>query len=606
MSLLQELKRRNVIRVAIAYLAAAWLIFQIVETVFPVLELGNEAVRAALIVLAIGFIPATILAWVFEWTPDGLKLDAEAEQETPASIRSARLLDRSIIAVLTVAVVYFVIDEIFIEGKDDSYYGDRSVAVLPFTTPGGDPEEDSFAYGVAFEINDLLSRIRNLRVISRSSVGMALESNPGIREIGDILNVGHVLEGSLRLVGQSVRVTVRIIHTEDEKQLWSANYERDASDIASLQDEIAAIVAEKLDIELLGPPPTSRESDPQIRMWLLQAKQLQERREGGTGDEMKELLERVLAVDPDNVQAILYMTYANMLLRQAGQMTREQQRQEWYQTMDRVLELDPGNASATIGLGWEAAFFENDYERAAILYSDAIARDPADSELVRLASTFAAKIGRFDDAIRLGRHAVAIDPLCWTCVYHLSRAYMYAGHYQESRDYREQFVAIASGGHVHNALLYMLQGEPQMAFDYLQDVEEPSTGTADYWTHESYKAMALYDLGRTDEAEAMLANIVEAADELQDYEMAAIPAGWMGKNDLAFELLFRHAEIEERSHFDIFSPDYIRLRDDPRWTEYRAAVDLSDERLAALELQSGVTGVGALCPNLTNKRPAGP
>ncbi|MDX1507603.1 MAG: hypothetical protein R3358_04945 [Woeseiaceae bacterium] len=583
MSLIQELKRRNVIRVALAYLATAWLVLQVVDTISPFLDLDDTVGRIALIALAIGFVPVLILAWVFEWTPDGVKLDVDADHDSAASMRSARTLDRVIIAVLTAAVVYFVIDEIFVEGKDDSYYGDRSVVVLPFATPGDDPQEDTVALGVTYEIHDLLTRMRNLRVISRYSVDKALESDPGIREIGEMLGVGHVLEGSVRLIGDSVRVTARIFDSDDERQLWSASYERDLDDIAALQDDIAATVAEKLDIELLGPPPRSSDTDPRIRMWLLQAKQLQERRAPDSGKQMKNLLDRILEIDPDNVRAILWMSYANMFLAQSGDISREQEAAEWERIKQRVLELDPDNASLKTGFAWEAAYLENDYERAAILFSEAVTQDPNDSELIRLASTFAAKTGRFTDAIRLGRHAVAIDPLCYMCVYHLSRAFMYAGRYAESRQNRERYLALGAGGHMHNALLYLLEKKPQAAYDYLLEVEAPPPGTVDFWTHEGFKAMALFDLGRTDEAAALLAEIVTKADEFGDYLLVAIPAGWMGRNDLAFEYLFRHADSAQHSHFDIFSPEFIRLRDDPRWAEYREAVDLSEERLAALE-----------------------
>ena len=277
------------------------------------------------------------------------------------------------------------------------------------------------------------------------------------------------------------------------------------------------------------------------------------------------------------------MSYANMFMRQARQLSREQEEEEWQRIKQRVLELDPENASLKGGFAWEAAYLENDYERAAVLFSEAVEQDPNDSELVRLASTFAARIGRFDQAIRLGRHAVAIDPLCYMCVYHLSRAFMYAGRYDESRENRERYLALGSGGQVHNALLYLLQEQPQAAYDYLLTAEVPAPETLDFWTHEGYKAMALFDLGRTDEAETMLARFVDKAEEFEDFLMVAIPAGWMGKNDLAFEYLFRHAEAEDGSNLNIFSPDFIRLRDDPRWTEYRAAVDLTEERLGALE-----------------------
>ena len=177
MSLLEELKRRNVIRVATAYVVVAWLVIQVVETIFPAFGFSDKAVRVVVIVFAIGFVPAVIAAWVFELTPRGLKRDSEIDSSSRPTGVSARWLDRTIIVVLLLGISFFALDkfvlapdrallreaEIAQQARSDAvigFYGDRSIAVLPFANMSSDPEQEYFGDGIAEEILNILSNIR--------------------------------------------------------------------------------------------------------------------------------------------------------------------------------------------------------------------------------------------------------------------------------------------------------------------------------------------------------------------------------------------------------------------------------------------------------------
>ena len=224
MSLFQELQRRNVIRVATAYAVAAWLIVQVAETTFQPFGLGPDTLRVVIIVLAIGFLPTVISAWVLEWTPQGLKFDKDVDASAPKNAGSGRLLDRAIIVGLTVAVGFFAVDKFVLDpARDDAreqqvadearsdavkgFYGDRSIAVLPFVNMSSDPEQEYFADGISEEVLNLLAKIRELRVISRSSAFAFKGQDLEIPDIARRLDVGHVLEGSVRKAGNMVRVT---------------------------------------------------------------------------------------------------------------------------------------------------------------------------------------------------------------------------------------------------------------------------------------------------------------------------------------------------------------------------------------------------------------
>ena len=185
MSFWREFRRRNVHRVAIAYVAAAWLLIQVVETLFPIFALSDRAIRAVVIVLAIGFVPAVILSWTFEWTPEGLRRDSEVTVPAPAA--HTRRFDAAVIAMLVLAVAYFAMDKFVLdpsrdasereaarqEGRADALarsFGDRSIVVLPFVNISSDPEQEYLGDGLAEELLNLLAQVDGLRVAARSRV----------------------------------------------------------------------------------------------------------------------------------------------------------------------------------------------------------------------------------------------------------------------------------------------------------------------------------------------------------------------------------------------------------------------------------------------------
>ena len=209
MSLIPELQRRNVIRVAMAYVVAAWLIIQVVETIFPAFGFSDKAVRIIVIIFGIGFFPAVIAAWLFEFTPDGLKFDKDADRSATGSPAMHHKLDRVIIVVLLLGISFFAFDK-FVLAPDRSavreaavaeqaaaearvgFYGSRSIAVIPFDNMTSDPEQEYFVDGIAEEVLNLLARIRELRVISRSSAFAFKGQNLEIPDIAERLDSLHI------------------------------------------------------------------------------------------------------------------------------------------------------------------------------------------------------------------------------------------------------------------------------------------------------------------------------------------------------------------------------------------------------------------------------
>jgi TolB-like protein len=243
LSLFAELKRRNVFRVAIAYVAVSWLLIQVAETVFPVYGLSDAAIRLVITAVAIGLIPVLVISWVFELTPAGLKRDAEVDHSAPDVLASGKKFDRVILVVLAIALGYFAFDKFVLDPARDielveeatehaltqarvESYGDRSIAVLPFVNMSSDPEQAFFSDGIAEELLNLLARIPELRVTSRSSSFMFRGDGLNLPDVASKLKVAHILEGSVRKAGNQVRITVQLIEAKSDTHLWSETYDR--------------------------------------------------------------------------------------------------------------------------------------------------------------------------------------------------------------------------------------------------------------------------------------------------------------------------------------------------------------------------------------------
>ena len=244
MSLFHELKRRNVFRVAIAYLISAWLLIQLANILIPMLTLPEWVSRLILLLLVILFIPTLILAWAFELTPDGLKREKDVDRSQSITHRTGRRLDFIIIGVLAVAVAWLSFDKVGTDTPPVEIVNiDKSIAVLPFADLSQEQNQEWFADGLAEEILNALSRIPDLLVVSRTSSFAYKGSDKDLRVIAAELGVAYILEGSVRRAGERLRITAQLIRASDGFHVWSENYDRDAADVIDVQEDLAVKIA---------------------------------------------------------------------------------------------------------------------------------------------------------------------------------------------------------------------------------------------------------------------------------------------------------------------------------------------------------------------------
>ena len=323
MSLLAELKRRNVIRMAGLYLIGAWLIVQVAGTVLPMFGAPAWVPRSIVIVLAIGFVPALVFAWIFELTPDGIKRDAEINPAESIAPQTAQRMNRIIVAVLVLALGYFGFDKFMLAPKREASrialatqtakaqvavvaaaVSAPGIAVLPFENLSPDPDNAFFAGGVFEEVLTKLSKVPQLRVISRTSMEQIAKQHLEVTAIGKRLGVSHVLEGSVRRAGDRVRVTVQLIETATDNHVWAEDYDRKLDDVFAIQSEIALAIADQLKITLsqklqanLSDRPTKNQAAYDLYLRAVEERRVW--RGAASFKAMIALLEPAIIADPD-------------------------------------------------------------------------------------------------------------------------------------------------------------------------------------------------------------------------------------------------------------------------------------------------------------------
>src|SRR5438105_11460941 len=258
-----ELKRRNVYKVAVAYAVVAWLVIQIATQVFPFFEIPNWAVRLVVLLLILGFPVALILAWAFEITPEGIKLEKDVAPNESGTRRSGRKLVGITIALAVIAAGLLAYQLLRQKSTASGVAAntsvptspaapDKSIAVLPFDNLSRDPDNAYFASGIQDEIITRLAKIADLKVISRTST-QQYQSKPGnLPEIAKQLGVANILEGSVQKVADQVRVNGQLIQVSSDSHLWADTYDRKLVDIFGVESEVAKAIAESLQAKLTG------------------------------------------------------------------------------------------------------------------------------------------------------------------------------------------------------------------------------------------------------------------------------------------------------------------------------------------------------------------
>lgn len=600
MRLVSELKRRNVFRVAAAYVVSAWLIIQVVETVFPPFGFGDGAIRAVVITLGIGLIPALIFSWVFELTPEGLKRDKDVDPSQSVGTHTSKMLDRSIVVVLVVALSYFAFDKFVLdpsrdaqqlesarqEGRSEAIIasvGDRSIAVLPFVDMSPQSDQSYFSDGISEELLNLLATIPEVRVTSRSSAFAFKHKGLSIPEIADRLNVVYVLDGSVRKAGEQLRISAQLIEARSDTQLWSKNFDRTLQNIFQIQDEIAEDVVDQIKGTLNIAAPEQRQTDTAAYALFLKGRQ---QRQLGTVDGYNEaiaLYQRALEIDPNYVPAWDELAGAYQSQALTGLRPSDEGFQLGRDSALAAIAIDPTYAPAYDSLAFAAQYYEADLEAAARYTQQALELAPNDTMIVGSAGMLLQNLGHPEEGLAAIEYKVAADPLSPGWQYTVGRAYLAVGRYPDAvrsfattLDLSPDF----SLAHYNLGVALMLDGHPDDAVTVLQDEARED------WKLTAL-SMALFEKDKPASDKA-LAKLLQKYGDNMTYNIGYAYA-YRGRNDAAFQWLEKALEVEDAGIGGILTESlFENIHDDPRWLPFLKKLGKAPDQLASIELKVAI------------------
>jgi len=532
-----ELKRRNVVRVAIAYAVVAWLSIEVSATTFPMLKLPEWAPTFVTVLLIIGFPVALLFAWAYELTPEGLKKEKDVDRAVSITQHTGRKIDRT-----------------------DN--GQRTIAVLPFINMSDDSEQEYFSDGLAEELLNLLARIPELRVTSRSSSFSYKGKDFKIADVGRELNVGHVLEGSVRHSGDQIRTTAQLIDVAEDAHIWSETWNHTLEDIFVVQDEIAQAVVAALKIRLLGEAPRTDTTSPEAYALFLQSKALAAQFTAAGYLQAEAVVLRVLEIDSTYVPAWLWL--ARIYVRGSGNGAwhpHEAYAKSRAAVME-ALRLDADNAQAHAELARIARNYDYDLETARKEQELALTLAPHDPRVLQGAAWLARIDGDYAEAIRLFKEVEILDPVSWRIKLDLGTSYFLSGRLAEAKSAYAEVLELIPIGNVVNFRLgavMLVSGDLDDAL--LQMNKETQNGR-----RLAGRAMVFHAMGDNGSAATELEKLIAIGDRWT-YELAQVHA-YLGNLDESFSWLHRAIDRRDSSLSLMTGDPFLNnLRDDPRFDD---------------------------------------
>lgn len=535
MTLFSELKRRNVIKVSIAYVIVAWVVLQVADVMLNNLQAPGWVFKVILLLLSVGLPVTIVLSWVFDWTPGGL-------QRTDDAVGSPNS------AVLPSAA---------------------SVAVLPFVNMSNDPENEYFSDGLTEELLNVLAKIDALKVAARTSSFHFKGQTGDIAEIGRRLGVATVLEGSVRKSGSRFRITAQLINAADGYHLYSETFDREMDDIFAIQDEISSSVAKALEVRLLDKDVNPQHIGGTTNTEAFQAYLLavHYRNRGDDKDTLYtaiEAFQKATDLDPEYAKAHvgLAMAWSQMALNSFTSYEEGCSKMEI--ALDRALELSPRLSEAQLALGRLRLTHKLDLRGALIAFDTALELNPGNVDVQIEYSKVQCWQGRYDESIAAARQAVELDPVSLVANHNLGHVLYFSRRYEQAIPALRHTLAVEPRypkPHYFIAMSLYWLGRTEAAWEEIQ--QEPLD-----WMRWTASSVILHRLGRVPEAEANLANINDPDDqEFATVQRAGTYAQW-GEAELAFESLDQAVHYGDPGLAQLLVDPFVDpIRDDPRFIE---------------------------------------
>jgi TolB-like protein/Tfp pilus assembly protein PilF len=518
----EEIKRRKVYRVAAAYAVVAGGAIQLASAVFPAWELPGWALRLVIILLLIGFPISLILAWALEVTPEGIR----ATPTAPASPRRRR----NIVALVVIGIIVSAAAGFFLLPRASARKIDKSIAVLPFENFSDDKDNAYFADGIQDDILTNLSKIGDLKVISRTSVMPYRGKDKNLREIGKALGVSAILEGSVRKSGNRVRVNVQLINSVNDEHIWSDVYDRDLTDVFAIQTDLAKKIAQELSAKL---SPTEKEQmtrkpteNGEAYLAFVQAHNFQREVEDLSKlKQAEQLYDRALRLDPNFALACAGLSRLHSWIYHTYEPTDER-RDKARKLADRALQLQPDLPEAHLALGFSIYYGERDYVRALGEFALAQKGLPNDAEVYLATGAIQRRQGKWEESNANLEKAVSLSPNETWPLQNLVLNYQMLRNFDAANKTIDRALKLAPESFNLWSVKAQLETSEKGTFEIAErGIQLLSTKPLD----EETKMHFTIALAQTRLIQRRPAEALQAAESLKDEILAKDPEGLMGK-----------------------------------------------------------------------------
>ena len=436
----EELKRRKVYRVAIAYIVVSWALAQGLAQVLPVFDISNSMIRVVIALLLIGFPVALALAWAYDVTPQGIRT-------TPAPTTPGSHRRRNLIMLIATGLIISAVAGFFLLPRVSARKIDKSIAVLPFQNLSDEKENAYFADGIQDDILTNLSKIGDLKVISRTSVMSYRNGARNAREIGKALGVSTLLEGSVRRLGNRVRVNVQLINADNDVHIWAEDYDRDLTDVFAIQTDLAQKIASSLQAKLSPNEKTQLDRRPtqnsDAYLLFLQARDYANGMDVTHDSSSKAvpLLEQATKLDPNFALAFADLSMAESWLYHSAD-PRAIRREKARFNADEALRLQPDLPEGHLALGFSYYYGDRDYDRALAEFEIAKRGLPNEAQAYAAIGAIQRRQGKWTESTANLEKASALDPKNANVLRNLGYNYMALRNFEAAEKIADRALAI--------------------------------------------------------------------------------------------------------------------------------------------------------------------
>ena len=602
MRLFKELKRRNVFRVAIAYMVMAWLLVQVLGIATESFEAPVWVMKLVITLTVVGFVPTLLFSWAFELTPEGLKKESELDKNFQKDLHTAKKLDYiTILAAVAVLLVFawqqlgsndldslhqsndsielenVELDNIEVQETVIPEVNNKSIAVLPFSNMANDPENEPFTLGIHDDLLTHISKISALKVISRTSVMEYKDTTKKIKQIAEELDVANILEGGVQRAGNQIRINVQLIDAQTDEHLWAEKFDREltASNIFKVQTEISIKIAVALKAQLTSEEQSSlaKQDTDNLEAYsaYLAGRQMILNRKAADIKQAQKLFQSARELDPQYVQAYVGEALTWNLLHEYSDITYKQKYEIGEPLIDKALSMNPSLAYAHAVKGGYLKGKEL-FVEAEASYQKAINLNPNEASAYHwYAHMLRNYLSRPEDSLIQIRKAAELSPMSPTIQANVGWSLLALNRTDEAFEqfkFLYDFAPDYQGGPEGFSVIYLMKGNFDMAIKWLKEAIDRNKGNVGQY---EYLAYLYLNLQTVEEAKQVVDDIkIRFPDSINHKTLSIFIALFEGQHERSIELAKQYAAIESdrpNAHFFEWSMAYYSRN-------YRYARDL--------------------------------